>query len=131
METPRCDRRDIDHDFPNTAAAQPRVACRWRRRRDHDRAVGQDDRAVRRHRAAGTLVDAVRLRLDGHGDRHRGVAEILRDFGLSAAAVQAKHVSREQRDNLFWINSGIGLMLSVVVFATAHWIADFITSPHW
>ncbi|QOF06909.1 lipopolysaccharide biosynthesis protein [Xanthomonas campestris] len=58
-----------------------------------------------------------------------GAAEILRDFGLSAAAVQAKHVSREQRDNLFWINSGIGLMLSVVVFASAHWIADFYHEP--
>ena len=34
-----------------------------------------------------------------------GVAEIFRDFGLSAAAVQAKHLSRAQRDNLFWINT--------------------------
>ncbi|WP_031340909.1 lipopolysaccharide biosynthesis protein [Xanthomonas maliensis] len=58
-----------------------------------------------------------------------GAAEILRDFGLSAAAVQAKHVSREQRDNLFWINSGIGLLLSIVVFASAHLIANFYKEP--
>lgn len=58
-----------------------------------------------------------------------GAAEILRDFGLSAAAVQAKHVSREQRDNLFWINSGIGLSLSVVVYASAHVIANFYKEP--
>ncbi|MFP6942347.1 lipopolysaccharide biosynthesis protein [Xanthomonas hortorum pv. gardneri] len=58
-----------------------------------------------------------------------GAAEILRDFGLSAAAVQAKHVSREQRDNLFWINSGIGLSLSVVVYASAHLIANFYKEP--
>ncbi|HBK46226.1 MAG TPA: lipopolysaccharide biosynthesis protein [Xanthomonadaceae bacterium] len=58
-----------------------------------------------------------------------GVAEILRDFGLSSAAIQAKQVSREQRDNLFWINSGIGLALSVVVFASAHWIASFYREP--
>ncbi|WP_434027706.1 lipopolysaccharide biosynthesis protein [[Pseudomonas] boreopolis] len=58
-----------------------------------------------------------------------GVAEILRDFGLSSAAIQARHVSREQRDNLFWINSGIGLVLSVAVFASAHAIASFYAEP--
>lgn len=58
-----------------------------------------------------------------------GVAEILRDFGLSSAAIQAKQVSREQRDNLFWINSGIGLMLSLLVFASASWIAGFYREP--
>lgn len=58
-----------------------------------------------------------------------GVAEILRDFGLSSAAIQAKQVSREQRDNLFWINSGIGLLLSVVVFVSAQWIAAFYKQP--
>ncbi len=58
-----------------------------------------------------------------------GVAEILRDFGLSSAAIQAKQVSREQRDNLFWINSAIGLVLSVVVFFSASWIARFYHEP--
>ncbi len=37
-----------------------------------------------------------------------GVGEIFRDFGLSSAAIQAPTLSREQRDNLFWINTGIG-----------------------
>lgn len=58
-----------------------------------------------------------------------GVAEILRDFGLSSAAIQARQVSREQRDNLFWINSGIGLVLSVLVFVSAHAIASFYAEP--
>ena len=58
-----------------------------------------------------------------------GVAEILRDFGLSSAAVQAKQVSREQRDNLFWINSGIGLVLAGAVFLGAHAIAEFYREP--
>lgn len=58
-----------------------------------------------------------------------GVAEILRDFGLSSAAVQARQVSREQRDNLFWINSGIGLLLALAVFASAHAIAGFYREP--
>ncbi|GAA1855354.1 lipopolysaccharide biosynthesis protein [Microlunatus capsulatus] len=52
-----------------------------------------------------------------------GVAEIFRDFGLSSAAVQAKTLSKAQRDNLFWINTGAGLFFTVLVFFTAPLIA--------
>lgn len=41
--------------------------------------------------------------------------EVFRDFGLSAAAIQAKTLSRAQRDNLFWINTGIGVALAVLL----------------
>ncbi|WDS36305.1 lipopolysaccharide biosynthesis protein [Pseudoxanthomonas sp.] len=58
-----------------------------------------------------------------------GICEILRDFGLSSAAIQAKSLSREQRDNLFWLNSGIGLVLGLIVFAGAGLIADFYHEP--
>jgi len=58
-----------------------------------------------------------------------GAAEILRDFGLSSAAIQAKEVSRQQRDNLFWINTGIGLVLAVAVFAGANALAAFYHEP--
>ncbi|WP_368565363.1 lipopolysaccharide biosynthesis protein [Pseudoxanthomonas sp. UTMC 1351] len=58
-----------------------------------------------------------------------GVGEVLRDFGLSSAAIQAKNLSREQRDNLFWINSGIGLLLAAAVFLGAGAIADFYREP--
>ncbi|MET3811369.1 PST family polysaccharide transporter [Arthrobacter sp. UYEF3] len=53
-----------------------------------------------------------------------GVAELFRDFGLSSAAVQAPTLSRKQRDNLFWINSCLGLVLSVAIFLGAPLIAD-------
>ena len=52
-----------------------------------------------------------------------GVGEIFRDFGLSSAAIQAKHLSSRQRGNLFWINTAIGGILTVVVFATAGLLA--------
>ena len=32
-----------------------------------------------------------------------GVGEIFRDFGLSLAAIQARNVTRSERDNLFWV----------------------------
>lgn len=58
-----------------------------------------------------------------------GIAEIFRDFGLSAAAVQAKHLSRGQRDNLFWINTAAGAVLAALVFATAPLIALWYHRP--
>lgn len=58
-----------------------------------------------------------------------GVGEVLRDFGLSSAAIQAKHLSRGQRDNLFWINSGIGFLLAAGVFLSADAIAVFYREP--
>jgi O-antigen/teichoic acid export membrane protein len=53
-----------------------------------------------------------------------GVGEIFRDFGLSSAAIQAPTLSRGQRDNLQWINTGIGLVLAGTVFASAGLIAQ-------
>ena len=54
-----------------------------------------------------------------------GVGEILRDFGLSSAAIQAKTLTRGQRSNLFWINVGIGLVLTIAVAALSRPIAAF------
>lgn len=54
-----------------------------------------------------------------------GVGEIFRDFGLSSAAIQARDVSRGQKSNLFWINTGIGLVLGIVVCALALPISAF------
>ena len=48
-----------------------------------------------------------------------GVGEILRELGLSPAAIQAQTLTRAQRDNLFWLNSGAGLALSLLAAAIA------------
>ncbi|MGI9822604.1 lipopolysaccharide biosynthesis protein [Agromyces sp. Marseille-Q5079] len=53
-----------------------------------------------------------------------GIGEIFRDFGLSSAAIQAKSVSREQKDNLFWLNSGIGLVLTLLACGLSGVIAS-------
>lgn len=55
--------------------------------------------------------------------------ELLQDFGLSSAAIQAREVTHAQQSNLFWINSGIGLTLSIVVFAGAPLVGDFYQQP--
>ncbi|PWB97574.1 lipopolysaccharide biosynthesis protein [Salinibacterium hongtaonis] len=58
-----------------------------------------------------------------------GIATILRDFGLSSAAIQSPTLSRVQRDNLVWINGGIGAALGVMVFFSAWPIAAFFDEP--
>jgi PST family polysaccharide transporter len=55
--------------------------------------------------------------------------ELLQDFGLSSAAIQAKEVSHAQQSNLFWINTGIGMTLSVAAFLSAPAIAAFYHQP--
>lgn len=52
-----------------------------------------------------------------------GVGEIFRDFGLSSAAVQAAVLTRLQRDNLFWINAGLGVVLCLLTVAAAPLVA--------
>ncbi|PPG33468.1 lipopolysaccharide biosynthesis protein [Pseudoclavibacter sp. RFBB5] len=58
-----------------------------------------------------------------------GVGEVVRDFGLSSAAVQAASLSRGQRDKLFWINSGIGLALGLVCASMAPLLAYLYDRP--
>lgn len=48
-----------------------------------------------------------------------GIGEILREMGLSTAAIQASTLSRAQRDNLFWLNTGAGGAMALLVIATA------------
>ncbi|MGY2743211.1 lipopolysaccharide biosynthesis protein [Arthrobacter sp. UYCu723] len=58
-----------------------------------------------------------------------GVADIFRDFGLSTAAIQARTLSKSQRNNLFWINTSIGLLLSILVWISAPLIATLYQQP--
>lgn len=58
-----------------------------------------------------------------------GIAELVREFGLSKAAVQAPVLTRGQRDNLFWLNAGLGVVLSVIVFAVAPLVATIYGEP--
>lgn len=54
-----------------------------------------------------------------------GVGHILKDFGLGAAAIQARDLTRSQRDNLFWLNTGSGLALTGLCMAAAPLISAF------
>lgn len=58
-----------------------------------------------------------------------GLGELLRDFGLTAASIQAPELSRGQRDTLFWINAGIGLVLAGLLLAAAAPLAALTGEP--
>ncbi|WP_157975540.1 lipopolysaccharide biosynthesis protein [Brachybacterium sp. YJGR34] len=58
-----------------------------------------------------------------------GAAELVRDLGLSTAAVRAPSLSRAQRDNLWWVNTALGAGAAAVVCALAPLLAWFYGDP--
>src|SRR5271157_5873070 len=51
-----------------------------------------------------------------------GVLILLRDFGLSSAAIQRATVTEEQISTLFWINLLVGTLLGFLTVAMAPFI---------
>ena len=58
-----------------------------------------------------------------------GVLNLLKDFGLSSAAVQRTTVTEEQISTLFWINMLVGTLLGLFTVAVAPLIAAFYHEP--
>lgn len=83
----------------------------------------------------GTLMILARLvspkdfGLVGMVTAFTGVFYLLRDFGLSAAAVQRKHISEEQASTLFWINLATGAGIALFVSAMSPFVAAFYHEP--
>lgn len=57
------------------------------------------------------------------------VANALRDFGLVAAAIQAKKLTHDEASNLFWINLGVSFLLAGLVCAAAYPLSLFYNEP--
>ena len=58
-----------------------------------------------------------------------GIGEIVRDFGLSTAAIRAPELPPPLRDALFWINTAIGAVLCVLVIASSGLLARLFDRP--
>lgn len=58
-----------------------------------------------------------------------GLAELVRDFGLSVAATQARTVSTAERDNLFWVNTGLGAAVAVALTAAVPLLVRLYDEP--
>lgn len=55
--------------------------------------------------------------------------EVVRDFGLSSAMIQAEHVTQAQKSNLFWINTAVGLVLAFTCALVAVPLSVFYGEP--
>ncbi len=58
-----------------------------------------------------------------------GVADIVRDFGLGSAAIQARTLSRDERTNLFWANTALGVVAAAAAVAVAPLIVLLYGEP--
>lgn len=58
-----------------------------------------------------------------------GFLWIFQDIGLSTATVQRQEISHTQVSNLFWVNVGVGSLVTLVVAASAPAIAWFYREP--
>lgn len=54
-----------------------------------------------------------------------GLGEVVRDFGLTAATVQAATVTDAERTNLFWFNTVVGAVFSAGLFVGAPLLGAF------
>src|SRR4051812_21212309 len=57
------------------------------------------------------------------------LGQVLHDGGLSSAAVQREHLSTQAISTMFWINSAVGLTLTVLFAGAAQPIASFFRHP--
>lgn len=58
-----------------------------------------------------------------------GAAEVLRDFGLSTAAIQSPTLTDDERTNLFWANAAAGLGCSLIAAAATPLIVMLYDEP--
>jgi PST family polysaccharide transporter len=58
-----------------------------------------------------------------------GLLRFFKDAGLSAATVQREGITHAQVSNLFWINTGVGGLLALIMAAGAPVIAWFYREP--
>ena len=58
-----------------------------------------------------------------------GIADLVRDFGLSSAAITARTLDRAQQSALFWVGTALGALCTVAAVAAAPLIAAGYGQP--
>ena len=75
------------------------------------------------------LLDPKDFGLVGMVTAFTGVLTLIRDFGLSAAAIHRPNITEEQLSNLFWINMVAGCLFGVIALVASPAIAAFYHEP--
>ena len=58
-----------------------------------------------------------------------GLAQIIQNFGFEKALIQRETEIAESANIVFWTNTGIGVIVYLIIFANAPLIADFFHEP--
>jgi len=58
-----------------------------------------------------------------------GIVAIFKDLGLDAVTIQRSHITEAQLTALFWINTGLGILLALVTMGIAPVVAWFYGEP--
>lgn len=58
-----------------------------------------------------------------------GFVSLFRDLGLSGATIQSRSISHDQASTLFWINVGLGVLVMVMIMASAPIVVWFYQKP--
>jgi hypothetical protein len=86
------------------------------------------------HRLGGTailqLAQPRRLRSHRHGGRDPRIRRHVQGSGLVAATIQCPDLTLGQISTLFWINTTLGLGITLLTIAMAPAIAWFYGEPH-
>jgi teichuronic acid exporter len=57
------------------------------------------------------------------------VIESLSGMGLGSALIQAKDLTEDEEQSLFWLTGGIGLLLGLIMVIASPWVADAYRLP--
>lgn len=57
------------------------------------------------------------------------LGELIRDFGISQAAIQASNLTHRQASNLFWTNAAIGALMTIGLSFAAPMVAGMYHEP--
>jgi O-antigen/teichoic acid export membrane protein len=58
-----------------------------------------------------------------------GFVNLFREMGLSSATIRSPEITRGQVSSLFWINAGLGLLITVLIAASGPALAWFYKKP--
>jgi len=79
--------------------------------------------------ALARLLDPKDFGLVGMVTAFTGVLNLFRDFGLSSATIQREEVTDEQVSVLFWINTLVGITISLLIVIASPFVAIFYREP--
>ena len=58
-----------------------------------------------------------------------GIAKLFSELGFGAALIQKTELEERHLSSVFWLNLAVGLILTILVYMSAPWVASFYNEP--